>query len=174
MAETNRAFLRHMVATIAYRGGKAIREAPADFGTFRTEATFNTPVMLLAHIGDLIEWTHRWCAGEQRYQVSEPLSWSDEVARFHRVLEELDQYLVSSKPIQASLDVLFQAPVADVLTHVGQLSLLRRMAGDPVPGEAYRLAEIVAGRLGPEQAKPGQEFAPDKGAIWRDRTRTDR
>jgi hypothetical protein len=68
------------------------------------------------------------------------------------------------------LELLFQAPLSDILTHIGQISLLRRLAGDPVLGEAYRMAEVVPGRLGPEQAKPGQEFKPDKGAIWRPKT----
>ncbi len=160
--------LRHMLATLAYRGGKAIRNAPLGFGTFRAEGSLNTPVMLLAHIGDLIEWAHRWCRGEQTFRASEPRAWEDEVARFHDSLAAFDRYLESGAPVHAPADAIFQAPIADALTHVGQLALLRRLAGDPIPGEAYRLAEIVVGRLGPEQAKPGQEFEPDGGALWRD------
>jgi hypothetical protein len=163
----DRALLRHMLATIAYRGGKAIRGVPEGFATFRAEGSLNTPVLLLAHIGDLIEWAHRWCQGEERsYKISEPLEWSGEVQRFYGLLESFDQYLASGGSLQAGLEALFQAPIADALTHIGQLALLRRMAGDPVPGEAYHLAEIVAGRVGPDQSKPGREFERDKGAIW--------
>ena len=165
-SDPDRALLRHMLATIAYRGGKAIRGAPAGFGSFRAEGSLNTPVMLLAHIGDLIEWAHRWSSGEQKYKVSEPLEWGEEVQRFHASLERFDAYVASGEPLRAPLETLFQAPLADVLTHIGQLALLRRMAGDPVLGEAYRLAEIVPGRVGPEQAQPGREFERDKGAIW--------
>jgi hypothetical protein len=167
MPETSRSLLRHMLATIAYRGGKATRYAPTDFGTFRAHGAMNTPVMLLAHIGDLIEWAHRWCRGDQQYKISEPLAWNEEVRRFHDCLQKFDQFLISGEPVQADLETLFQAPLADVLTHIGQISLLRRLAGDPVLGEAYRMAEIVPGRVGPEQAKSVQEFKLDKGAIWR-------
>jgi hypothetical protein len=155
-----------MLATLAYRGSKAIRNAPPGFGSFRAEGSLNTPVMLLAHIGDLIAWGHRWCQGDPGYQVSEPLAWEDEVKRFHETLKRFDQYLESDQPVHPPVEALFQAPIADALTHIGQLALLRRMAGDPVLGEAYRLAEIVPGRVGPEQAKPGREFERDKGAIW--------
>ena len=169
--ERDRALLRHMLATIAYRGGKTIRGAPEEFASFRAECSLNTPVLLLAHIGDLIEWAYRWCRGEeQSYKISEPLDWNGEVKRFYRSLECFDQYLASGGSLQTDLEVMFQAPIADALTHIGQLALLRRMAGDPVPGEAYRLAEIVAGRVGPEQSKPGREFERDKGAIWSKRS----
>ena len=169
--ERDRALLRHMLATIAYRGGNAIRGAPQEFASFLAEGSLNTPVLLLAHIGDLIEFAHRWCCGdEQGYKVSEPLDWADEVKRFYSALESFDQYLASGGSLRTGLEVIFQAPIADALTHIGQLALLRRMAGDPVPGEAYRLAEIVAGRVGPEQAKPGREFERDKGAIWSKRS----
>ena len=169
--ERDRALLRHMLATIAYRGGKTIRGAPEGFGSFRAEGSLNTPVLLLAHIGDLIEWAHRWChSEEQGYRTSEPLDWNGEVNRFYNSLESFDQYLAAGGSLQKSVEALFQAPIADALTHIGQLALLRRMAGDPMPGEAYRLAEIVVGRVGPEQAKPGREFERDKGAIWSKRS----
>ena len=92
-SESVHPLLRHMLATIAYRGGKAIRNAPADFGSFRAEGSMNTPATLLAHIGDLIEWAHRWCRGEPRYQASRPLAWGEEVKRFHESLERFDRYL---------------------------------------------------------------------------------
>jgi hypothetical protein len=156
-----------MLATIAYRCGKAIRGAHEGFESFRAEGTLNTPVLLLAHIGDLIGWAHRWCCGEeQSFRISEPLDWNGEVNRFYSSLGRFDQYLASGENLQTSVEAIFQAPISDALTHIGQLALLRRLAGDPVPGEAYRLAEIVVGRVGPEQAKPGREFEQNKGAIW--------
>ena len=164
--ERDRALLRHMLATIAYRCGKTIRGAPEGFASFQAVGSLNTPVLLLAHIGDLIEWAHRWCRGEQSYKVSEPLDWNAEVTRFYNSLESFDQFLASGESLQASLEAVFQAPVADALTHVGQIALLRRMAGDPIPGEAYRLADIVAGRVGSEQANPRREYERDKGALW--------
>ena len=83
------------------------------------------------------------------------------------VLGRFDAFLASGAGLHAPLEAVFQAPIADVLTHIGQLALLRRLAGAPVAGEAYGLAEIVAGRVGPDQASPVREFERDRGAIWR-------
>ncbi len=165
--DTGRELLRHMLATIAYRGGKTLRGAPEGFGSFAAPGTMNTPLMLLSHMSDLIEWADRWCRdNDQKFRVSEPGAWEAEVARFYSALERFDGFLASQAPLTASVPVLLQAPVADALTHVGQMALLRRMAGDPVLGEAYRVAPVTVGRVGPEQGPPGREFERDKGAIW--------
>lgn len=166
--DTARGLLRHMLATIAYRGGKAIRGAPEGFGTFLAPGTMNTPVALLSHICDLVEWADRWCReGDPKFRTAEPSPWPDQVIRFHTSLERFDALLAAGTPVTASIPVLLQAPIADILTHVGQIALLRRIAGSPVLGEAYRLAPVTVGCLGPEQGKPGREFEPDQGAIWR-------
>jgi hypothetical protein len=171
MSDRDRALLRHMVATIAYRGGKALRAAPPGFGDFSAPGVLNTPGVLLAHIVDLLEWARRYCSGdEDAYTISEPTTWDGDITRFYAALDGLDRAAQTPAPIPASLEQLFQAPIADALTHIGQIALLRRMAGAPVLGESYRKAEIVAGRIGPEQALPGREFALDKGAIWRAKT----
>jgi hypothetical protein len=170
MTDRDRALLRHMVATLAYRGGKALRGAPDGFGDFQPPGVMNVPRVLLAHVGDLLEWACRFCAGhEDQFTIAEPGAWDDEVARFFAALDRLDRAAQADPPPTASIERLFQAPIADALTHIGQLALLRRLAGAPVLGESYRLAEIVAGRVGPEQAPPGREFALDKGAMWRPR-----
>jgi hypothetical protein len=167
MTDADRDLLRHMIATLAYRAGKALRGAPDGFAAFRPDGAFNTPLAVLAHIADLIEWTHRWCDGdEDAYRITEPTSWDGEMARFFDALAALDTRVVSG-PIAAPLERLFQAPIADAFTHVGQIALLRRLAGSPVLGEAYRHAPIEAGRVGPDQGPPGREFALDRGAIWR-------
>ncbi len=168
IVERDRVLLRHMLATIAYRGGKAIRHAPPGFGHFLAPGAMNTPATLLAHIGDLMEWAHRFCQGEEgSFRIAEPQEWDQEVARFYANLTAFDRYLESGAPLEPALERLFQAPLADALTHIGQLALLRRMAGDPVLGESYRMAAIQAGQVGPDQAPPGREFEKDKGAIWR-------
>jgi hypothetical protein len=150
--------LRHCVATLAYRGGKAVRGAPEEFGAFAAGAGLRTPLQILAHVGDLLDWALSMARGEQRWQDSKPLAWDEEVARFFRGLEEFDAYLASGAPLNVPAEGLFQGPVADALTHVGQIALLRRMAGTPVRGENYFKAEIVAGRVGAEQAAPRREF----------------
>ena len=156
--DPQREFLRHTLATLAYRGGKALRGAPADFASFRVADGSRTPGEILAHVGDLFEWALSMAEGNQRWQNSAPLAWEEDVRRFHAGLQAFDDYLASSAPLAVSAESLFQGPIADALTHVGQIAYLRRVAGVPLKGENYFRAEIVAGRVGPEQAAPKREF----------------
>ena len=156
--DTKRAMLRHTVATLAYRGGKAVRGAPEGLGGFAAGAGLRTPLQILAHVGDLLDWALSMARGEKRFNESTPRGWDEEVARFFEALAALDAYLASDAPLAVPAEGLFQGPVADALTHVGQIALLRRMAGAPVRGENYYVAEIVAGRVGDEQAAPRREF----------------
>ena len=158
MADDQREFLRHALATVAYRGGKAVRGASAEFAQFEIGESPRTPVKILAHIGDLFDWAVTMAEGKQVWNESTPLPWDDEVQRFHAALQRFDEYLASDRPLSTSAEVLFQGPVADALTHVGQLAMLRRLAGTKMKSENYAKAEIVSGRLGAEQAGPRREF----------------
>jgi hypothetical protein len=149
--------LRHALATIAYRGGKAVRDAPASFAAFKVNESSRTPVQILAHIGDLFEWARTAAEGNMKWSPATPLAWNDEVARFFSALNRLDACLAAA-PMQASPEQIFQGPIADALTHVGQLTLLRRMAGSPVRGENYYVAGIAKGRVGTDQPAPRREF----------------
>jgi hypothetical protein len=150
--------LRHTVATLAYRGGKAVRNAPAGFAEFRACPSGRTPAQILAHLGDLLDWGLSIAQGKQRWNSSQPLPWDKETDRFFAALKRFDDYLVSAESLHASAEKLFQGPVADALTHVGQIAMLRRMAGGPMKGESYFVADIVSGRVGPEQTPPKGEF----------------
>jgi hypothetical protein len=156
--EAKRELLRHALATIAYRGGKTLRRAPADFADFQAGQDARTPVQILAHLGDLFDWALSMANGERKWNSSNPLPWDEEVSRFFAALQKFDDYLASNQPLQAPCEKLFQGPVADALTHVGQISILRRLAGEPVKAENYFMADIVAGRVGPEQTPPKREF----------------
>jgi len=158
MSSDTRAFLRHTLATLAYRGGKSVRGAPPEFAAFKAGETSRTPAQILAHIGDLLDWMLSIARGQQTWQNAEPLAWDDEIARFHRCLGALDDYLASDEPLHESAEKLFQGPIADAFTHVGQIAMLRRMAGAPMKGENYHKADIAAGRVGAEQAPPRREF----------------
>jgi hypothetical protein len=155
-----RALLRHTLATVAYRGSKTLRDVPDGFAGFRVspESSTRTPVEVLAHIGDLFDWGLWLARGEKRWRTSTPLPWDEEVARFWATLQAFDDYLASDAPLGAPVEQLLQGPVADSLTHIGQLAMLRRLAGGPVRGENYFKARIETGRVGPEQAKPKVEF----------------
>ena len=153
-----RALLRHTLATLAYRGGKAVRNAPPEFAEFRIGPTSRTPVQILAHLGDLFDWALWMARGEHRWHDSTPLAWTDEAARFFSTLAAFDAYLAGDAPLRRSAEMLFQGPVADALTHVGQLTMLRRLAGSPVRAENYARADIQVGRVGAEQAVSRVEF----------------
>ena len=145
-----REVLRHMVATVAYRGGLAVTDAPLDFATFRIHETTRTPGEILAHIGDLLEGSFHLLKGEMVFLTSEPLAWNEEVARFFKAVNLLDSYLASEAPLALPVEKLVQGPVGDALTHVGQIVMLRRMAGAPIRPAAYFTAEIVAGEVNEE------------------------
>jgi len=157
-ADPARELFRHTLATLAYRGGKAVRNAPAGFSDFRAGEGLRTPGQILAHMGDLFDWALSIAVGQQKWQDSKPLPWEQEVERFFAALKKFDDFLASGEPVQSSLEKLFQGPVADALTHVGQIAILRRLAGGPVKGENYHKAEITIGRVGADQATPKREF----------------
>ena len=150
--------LRHTVATLAYRGGKAVRGATAEFQRFHAAPGTRTPGEILAHIGDLLDWAVALADGKHVWHDSKPLPWEQEVVRFHQALEAFDTRLASGKPLGFSAEKLFQGAIADALTHVGQIAMLRRMAGAPIRGENYFRAHIEAGHVGQAQAAAVQEF----------------
>jgi hypothetical protein len=150
--------LRHTVATLAYRGGKALRGAPEGFENFRASEGTRTPGQILAHLGDLFEWALSLANDQQRWQDSPVLSWADGSARFFAALGAFDARLASGEALGCSAERLFQGPVADALTHVGQIAMLRRMAGAPMKGENYFVATIAVGSVGAEQAAAKREF----------------
>jgi hypothetical protein len=157
-ATSKREILRHALATLAYRGGKVLRGAPADFGAFQLGAAGRSPSAILAHLGDLLDWALSLARGAQVWHDSPPASWAQDVARFFEGLARLDAYLASEAPLAVTPEQLFQGPIADALTHLGQLAMLRRLAGSPIRGENYFRADIVAGRVGPDQTAPRREF----------------
>jgi hypothetical protein len=156
--DPKRDFLRHTLATVAYRGSKMLRDAPATFGDFRPCDSSRTPRQILSHISDLMEWALSMSQGKQHWHVSEPMTWDKERERFHSALERFDDFLASSNPLQAVPENLFQGPIADALTHVGQIAMLRRIAATPVKSENYFIADVSAGRVGASQAAPKFEF----------------
>jgi hypothetical protein len=149
------AMLRHAVATLAYRGGKALRGVPPEFASY---GGTRTPGEILAHLSDLFDWALGIADGNSTWREVAPQDWNADVARFFSILEAFDRRLASGAPLAVDAEKLFQGPVADALTHVGQLAMLRRMAGCAMRGENYYLAEIATGRAGAEQAAPVKEF----------------
>lgn len=157
-SDSSRQMLRHTLATLAYRAGKALRGAPGSFADHTTGEKGRTPGRILAHMGDLMDWGLSMARGKQAWHDSKPLAWPREVERFFAAVKAFDDYLASDGPLGHPAEKLFQGPVADALTHTGQIAMLRRMAGCPIRGENYFAADITAGRVGLDQAAPKQEF----------------
>ena len=155
---TDREILRHALAALAYRAGKTLRDTPEGFGSFGAGGGARTPLEILAHMGDLMAWALRHVASDGRWVPEPPTDWQSEAARFYGGLSELDAFLASDAPLRCEIGRVLQGPIADAFHHVGQLALLRRLAGAPVRAENYFVAEISAGRVGPEQAAPRREF----------------
>ena len=156
--DPGRGLLRHTVATLAYRAGKVLRGAPPGFSEFRAGESARTPGQILAHLGDLFDWALSIARGEQAWKDSPVLDWEAGSRRFFDSLARFDEYVASGAPLGNPAERLFQGPVADALTHVGQIALLRRLAGSPIKGENYHQADIATGRVGPDQAAPRREF----------------
>ena len=157
-AQTARHLLRHACAVAAYRGAKAMRGAPASFGDFTAGAGTRTPREIVSHMADLYAWALTMASGAVKWVNHTPGTWAREVARFHRELARFDAHLASRRALHVSAERLMAGPVADSLQHIGQLTMLRRLAGAPIRGENYAKATIVSGRVGASQAKPVYEF----------------
>lgn len=153
-----RALLRHSVAIVAYRGEKVLREAPTGFSRFRAGPHSRTAGEILAHMGDLFDWAFWLSQGQHIWNDAKPLPWDAEVGRFFAALRRFDDYLAAMEELHCSEERLLQGPIADSLTHIGQLALLRSLAGSPVRGENYFKADIEVGHVGCEQAIDRIEF----------------
>ena len=159
---TKRNLLNHFLAALAYRTQKALREAPPEFGSFRAIDGVRTPAELVRHMTSVLGYARTHFIGGRYWP--EPLNSLDaEVERFHAMLGTLAQHLRSGDALLDGMseERLLQGPFSDAMTHAGQLALLRRLAGAPVPPENFIVAEIEPDRLGPDQAKPA---SPDQ--VW--------
>jgi hypothetical protein len=153
-----RALLRHTVATLAYRAAKTLRGAPVDFSTYSAGPGTRTPGQILAHMCDLFDWALSMAQGKQQWADTPPQAWDADCERFFNGLAAFDEFLASEAALGTTVERLFQGPVADALTHTGQLAMLRRLAGAPVRGENYARARITAGTVGSRQEAPVREF----------------
>jgi hypothetical protein len=156
-----RPLLRRVVATLAYRAAKVLRDAPPEFGVLQAGSTTRRPTQIVGHMGDLMVWALSLARGGHVWKAESTEDWDVEVRRFFDGLAALDAELAADRPFEGSAEQLIQGPLADALTHVGQLAMLRGIAGAPVKPESYARAEIVVGRVGLVQAAPRREFDGD-------------
>lgn len=155
---TDREFLRHSLATLAYRAAKTMRGAPASFADFTPGPDSKSAIQVLAHMGDLMDWGLSMAVGKPKWNNSAPLAWDAECARFFAAVKAFDDVLASDAPLHYELTRLFQGPVADALTHTGQLAMMRRLSGAPMKGESYNRADVVIGRVGATQTPADAKY----------------
>jgi len=156
--------LRHLVATLAYRAAKVLRDVPPGFPEFSMGKMTRTPLQILEHLGDLMAWSVQMAQKENVWKAGGSNDWDTELKRFFDQLAELDRFFASGAPLTIPAEKLIQGPLADALTHVGQLAMLRGAAGAPIHPESYVRANIVAGSVGIDQSPPGREFDGDASA----------
>jgi hypothetical protein len=164
LPDQKRPLLRHFLAALAYRTQKALHGAPASFAHFDAGNRVRTPQDLLRHMTAVLGYARTFFDGGTYEARLEP-TMEAEVARFHAMLEDLARRLDSGTPLRdITEEQLLQGPLADAMTHAGQLALLRRLAGSPVAPENFIFAAIDPHRLGPDQAPPAR---PDP--VWPER-----
>ncbi len=156
--------VRHLLATLAYRAAKVLRDVPAGFATSLLSPTARQPGHIVAHMGDLMAWGVSLCDGQSIWKPAGGTDWDADVRRFIDGMEALDRRLAAGPVADDDVKKVIAGPLADALTHVGQLAMLRGMAGAPIKPESYAKADIVAGRLGLDQSPPGREFTGDASA----------
>lgn len=162
-----RELLRHFLAALAYRTQKALRGSPADFADFQAGNQLRTPAELVRHMTSVLGYCRTFFIGGS-YRPEPLPSLDDEIARFHEMLELLSNHLSVCDPILNGLteESLLQGPFSDAMTHAGQLAMLRRLFGDPVPPENFIVANISSENVTSAQPDPAN---PDK--EWREAPR---
>ena len=161
MSDDAREILRHTVATLAYRAEKVLRDAPEGFAELRISPASRTPLEVLNHMCDLMTWGERMARGTYKWEPVAVASWPAAVERFFATLAAFDAALAERPGVTYQAEVIFQGPVADALTHVGQLAMLRGTMSAAVRPESYAQANITVGRVGREQSAQRSEFDGD-------------
>jgi hypothetical protein len=149
--------LRHFLASIAYRATKAIKHAPDTYPTFSLGKGVKTPLRILHHITGVLTYAHSFF---EHYETTrfEVKSWDAEINEFYSILSKLDVSIQERNPNKVTEEQLLQGPLSDAMTHIGQLSMLRRMVDSPIPSENFIFAAIRKGEVSPDQPDP---VAPD-------------
>jgi hypothetical protein len=142
--------LRHFLAALTYRTGKVLAGAPESFATFEAGRGVRTPGELVHHMSEL--FAHLLAAFRAEDPTAlEPISDLDQAARrLYRLIGETHS-LLATHPLRRHglAERILQGPFADAMTHAGQLALLRRLAGYPVPAEDFFAADIASEQLQP-------------------------
>lgn len=157
--DDKRKLLRHFLAALAYRTQKALREAPPEFGDFRVADKTRTPHEIIQHMDSVLGYARTFFIGGKYRALAFP-DFEGAVRHFHEILADVGRHLEEGSPFHGiTAKRLLQGPFSDAMTHAGQLAMLRRLVGSPVPPENFVFADIDADNLGPHQPPPAR---PDR------------
>lgn len=161
--DTSRGLLSHFLAALAYRTAKALRGAPTEYASFQAAPGVRTPWQILHHMSGVLSYATSMFE-ELDPWIDQCATFESEVERFHEIVRKLVEHLERGSPIgDSSAEQLLQGPLADSMTHAGQLAMLRRLSGHPIPPENFHAADISAGNTGQDQPAP---VSPDE--VWQD------
>jgi hypothetical protein len=149
--------VRHFLASLAYRFHKAVADAPEGFDGLGPGYGIRPPLTIVRHMNGVLGYGKVALeTGDFDYWHHHPsLDWKGEIALVHETLQGIDTFLASDADVAGErLERLLQGPLSDAMTHVGQLAMLRRMAGSPLHAENFFKADIKAGQVGEEQPAP--------------------
>jgi len=139
-------FLRHALSTIAYRFQKAVSNSETEFGYFSAGNGSRTPNEIIYHMYHVLYTTRIFILEEKdNTEQSEKLDLKSEIDRLNAEINNLDNVL-AEKPLDINYAKrLLQGPLSDLLTHIGQISMLSRLNGNPIVGEDFSTASIKTG-----------------------------
>ncbi len=151
--------VRHFLASLAYRFHKAVDDAPEGYADLDAGHGIRPPLDIVHHVNGVLGYAKIMLdEGEidAGYWHEVPdLDWHGLVGLVHTTLQEMDDLLAAERRFPAErLERLLQGPLSDSMTHVGQLAMLRRFAGSPIPAENFFEAAIRVGQVGPDQPDP--------------------
>jgi hypothetical protein len=157
--DDKRILLKHFLAALAYRTQKALRDAPPEFADFRAAPQARTPHELVRHMDSVLGYSRTYFVGGA-YQPPVLPDFSAAIAHFHEILADVAGHIDLGTELHGiTPEILLQGPFSDAMTHAGQLALLRRLSGSPVPPENFIFADITPENLSPNQPLPRR---PDK------------
>jgi hypothetical protein len=139
-------FVRHFLATIYYRGIKYLSVDDITFNAFNPKNGIRTPAEILNHINGLLLYIQSFFIKHTNTHP-EQQSFIKEVKRFKSVIQMLDSTILSNDLTpQMTYEQLLQGPLADIMLHIGELSMQRKYSGNPADDiENYINADIKIG-----------------------------
>lgn len=136
-AETLRCYL----AGLVFRFEHVTAGTGEEFAKFEAGHGVRTPQQIVRHMTGLV-----LLARDQFEEVAgrrpEPLPWPEEKSRFVATVWDFDTLVSKGSGLREDRSIpsmahVWNGPLSDLMTHVGQLATLRRLAGDPVPAVRY-------------------------------------